>query len=70
MSKETKETPEIVQEITLETVNDRLDQLVNVVNNLIMYCNTVEKWRNMSFKPANTDDKVPEVISDADDKKK
>lgn len=65
---------EETKEITLETTNGRIDELVNVVNNLIMYCNTVEKWRQMSFKPADKSEKSEskeksEVISDADDKK-
>ena len=71
MTDKTKKAEEKTQEITLESINKRIDDMVPVLNNIIMYCNTLEKWRNMSFKPAEkkSDDKETEVISDADEKK-
>ena len=60
-------------EITLESTNARIDGMVQVLNNIITYCNTVEKWRTLAFKQNEKTEDInkdeTEVISDADDKK-
>jgi hypothetical protein len=67
----TEEIPnEEPQELSLESLDERIKEMVKVLNNIIMYCNTIEKWRTMSFKPAP---KEPEnsdnVISDEEEQK-
>ena len=64
----TKTSAEEKPELTLESVNDRVSQMVDIVNNIIMYCNTIEKWRTMSFKPVEKkeESKEEDVISDAE----
>ena len=50
----TNETPKTTEEriIHLET---RLTDAVAVINNLIAFCNTIERWRTLPFK---TDEQV------------
>ena len=36
--------------LTLELLSNRMDKMVNVMNNVIAYCNTIEKWRTMAFR--------------------
>ena len=46
-------TPVEVPKTTEERVailESRLDDSVNVINNLIAFCNTVERWRTLPFK--------------------
>tara|TARA_Y100001963_G_scaffold160235_1_gene269330 strand:- start:10450 stop:10665 length:216 start_codon:yes stop_codon:yes gene_type:complete len=38
-------------EVKKATTEERLDSVENAVNALIMYVNTLEKWRHMDFKP-------------------
>ena len=45
------EEPQVEQEVTLESLAGRMDKLVVVVNNIITYCNTIERWRTMKFSP-------------------
>ena len=51
-------TPVEVPKTTEERVailESRLDDSVNVINNLIAFCNTVERWRTLPFK---TDEQI------------
>lgn len=51
-------TPIVVPKTTEErvtTLEERLDDSVNVINNLIAFCNTIERWRTLPFK---TDEQV------------
>ena len=51
-------TPIEVPKTTEERVailESRLDDSVNVINNLIAFCNTVERWRTLPFK---TDEQI------------
>ena len=34
----------------LTDVESRLDQAVQIINNLIAFCNTIERWRTLPFK--------------------
>ena len=34
----------------LTDVEARLDQAVQIINNLIAFCNTIERWRTLPFK--------------------
>ena len=34
----------------LTDVESRLDQAVQIINNLIAFCNTLERWRTLPFK--------------------
>ena len=68
MSEDKKKAEETAKP-TLESTNSRIDEMVVVLNNLISYCNTIEKWRTMQFKKANEPKNDTEVISDAGDKK-
>lgn len=73
MAEEKKvKTLKVEPELTLESIDQRITEMVGVLNNLIQYCNTVERWRTMQFKKAedSKDSKEPqEVISKEDDKK-
>tara|TARA_Y100000310_G_C20548118_1_gene746634 strand:- start:25 stop:390 length:366 start_codon:yes stop_codon:yes gene_type:complete len=51
-------TPIVVPKTTEErvtTLEARLDDSVNVINNLIAFCNTMERWRTLPFK---TDEQI------------
>ena len=50
MAKETKK-PEAKQ----LTIEERMTQAENALNAIIMYVNTVEKWRRMEFNPPETE---------------
>ena len=48
------DTSEVVTQKTnaerLTDVEARLDQAVQIINNLIAFCNTLERWRTLPFK--------------------
>ena len=46
--KEEQESKPVVP--TLESLSKRVDEMVTVINNLITYCNTIEKWRTVAFQ--------------------
>lgn len=66
---ETENTLDIQEETPKErTVEERLGFLENhmqqsivVTNNLITYCNTIDKWRKMDFVPGNKDEQSEET---------
>jgi len=58
---ESAENPLEARVANLETM---LQQSVAITNNLITYCNTVEKWRKMDFIPPK--DETAEGDSDGD----
>ena len=51
------------EEITVQTVSDRLDKMVSVLNNIIAYCNTIEKWRTIQFQTGEENAKDSENLS-------
>ena len=48
------DTSEVISNKTnaerLTDVEARLDQAVQIINNLIAFCNTLERWRTLPFK--------------------
>ena len=48
------EVPKTTEERVIDLEN-RLTDSVNVINNLIAFCNTIERWRTLPFK---TDEQV------------
>ena len=48
------EVPKTTEE-RVAILESRLDDSVNVINNLIAFCNTVERWRTLPFK---TDEQI------------
>tara|TARA_R100001530_G_scaffold24591_1_gene19893 strand:- start:311 stop:520 length:210 start_codon:yes stop_codon:yes gene_type:complete len=64
MAKETNELtlakPEEAPKPTLKSTNERIDKLIEVLNNLIAYCNTIERWRTQTFKQQEAAPEEPE----------
>jgi hypothetical protein len=47
----TEEKKELTLEERVEALEAARNQQIIVTNNLITYCNTIEKWRKMDFVP-------------------
>ena len=50
----------------LDQTEARLNQMVQIVNNLIQYCNTLEQWRTLTFKPADAPKTEEQHADDSD----
>ena len=65
--KEPAENPLEERVANLETM---MQQSIAITNNLITYCNTLEKWRKMDFVPPKNEEEGESTAGKSEDKPK